>query len=176
MGFLTTFTFRHHHLNWLFFIVRQMDQEQVAEQPLPDPPESTPANDGEEEEILSSEPMFTSPPAVYIEPEAPDPFLIDEEGDEASEGEEPQDSSAAASQYTVSPAHNVPLDLSQSPSPDPSSRQPPPVSPRPNIYKDVPPPPSEESEPDEEEVPDLYVPALVVPTMFLPIPNVRRLF
>ena len=83
MGFLTTFTFRHHHLNWLFFIVRQMDQEQVAEQPLPDPPESTPANDGEEEEILSSEPMFTSPPAVYIEPEAPDPFLIDEEGDEA---------------------------------------------------------------------------------------------
>ncbi|KJA28064.1 hypothetical protein HYPSUDRAFT_62454 [Hypholoma sublateritium FD-334 SS-4] len=115
--------------------------------------------------------MFTSPPTVYVEPEAPDPFLIDEEGDEDSEGEEPQDSSAAVSQYTVSPAHNVPLDLSHSPSPDRSSRQQPPASPRPNIYKDVPPPPSEESELDDEEVPDLYVPSLVVPTMFLPIPN-----
>ncbi|KAF9048300.1 hypothetical protein BDZ89DRAFT_1057874, partial [Hymenopellis radicata] len=26
----------------------------------------------------------------------------------------------------------------------------------------------------EEEVPDLYLPGLVLPTMFLPIPNVRR--
>lgn len=148
-----------------------MDQEHH----LPDPPMSMPT-DGEEEETLSSEPMFTSPPTVYVEPEAPDPFLIDEEGDEDSEGEEPQDSSAAVSQYTISPAHNVPLDLSHSPSPDPTSRQQPPASPRPNIYKDVPPPPSEESELDDEEVPDLYVPSLVVPTMFLPIPNVRRLF
>ncbi|KDR80719.1 hypothetical protein GALMADRAFT_91300 [Galerina marginata CBS 339.88] len=117
--------------------------------------------------------MFTSPPTVYVEPETPDPFLIDEEGDALSEDDEgQQDSSAAVSQYTVSPAHNVPLDLppSTSPEPDTAQRQPP-TSPLPNLNKDVPPPPSSESEQEEEEVPDIYVPTLIVPTMFLPIPN-----
>jgi hypothetical protein len=139
--------------------------------PLPPPPI-------EEEESSNSEPMFTSPPTVYIEAETPDPFLIDEEGDALSEGEEgQQDSSAAVSQYTVSPAHNVPLDLpSPSPEPDTAQRQVPPTSPLPNVNKDVPPPPSSESELEDEEVPDIYVPTLVVPTMFLPIPNVRHFF
>jgi hypothetical protein len=33
--------------------------------------------------------------------------------------------------------------------------------------------PGPDSDEDEEEMPDLYIPALIAPTMFLPIPNVR---
>ncbi|KAF8967618.1 hypothetical protein BDZ97DRAFT_1755730 [Flammula alnicola] len=135
-----------------------MAEEQLHEHELPEPPvEEVQADD---EEPSNSEPMFTSPPTVYVEPEAPDPFLIDEEGDALSGGEEQEDSSAAVSQYTVSPAHNVPLDLPPTPEPSPS----------PTIV-DVPPPPSSDSEQEDDEALDLYVPALVVPTMFLPIPN-----
>ncbi|KAK7061051.1 hypothetical protein VNI00_000786 [Paramarasmius palmivorus] len=48
-----------------------------------------------------------------------------------------------------------------------------PVTPTtPNVNKDVPPPPAEETiAEEEEEVPELYLPGLVIPTMFLPIPN-----
>lgn len=131
--------------------------------PLQEPPvdEEVPSN---------SESMFTNPPTVFVEAETPDPFLIDEEGDALSEDE---DSSAAVSQLTVSPAHDVPLDLppASSPEPDSAQRQAP-TSPLPNLNKDVPPPPSSESE-QEDEIPDLYVPTLIMPTMFLPIPNVR---
>ncbi|KIY70574.1 hypothetical protein CYLTODRAFT_347478 [Cylindrobasidium torrendii FP15055 ss-10] len=50
------------------------------------------------------------------------------------------------------------------PEPEPST---------PNVNKAVPPPPpvlGDDSE-EEEETPDLYLPGLVLPTMFLPIPN-----
>jgi trafficking protein particle complex subunit 12 len=43
----------------------------------------------------------------------------------------------------------------------------------PNLNKDVPPPPSQDSDQEEEDTPDLYLPSLVNPSMFLPIPNVR---
>ena len=33
--------------------------------------------------------------------------------------------------------------------------------------------PGPDSDEDDEEMPDLYIPALIAPTMFLPIPNVR---
>jgi len=120
-----------------------------------------------EEVSSNSESIFTNPPpTVYVEAETPDPFLVDEEGDALSED---GDSSAAASQLTVSPAHDVPLDLPPPSSPEPQRQVP--TSPLPNLNKEVPPPPSSES--DQEEVPDIYVPTLIVPTMFLPIPNVR---
>jgi len=127
----------------------------MAEQhPLPEPPV-------QEEESASSEPVFTSPPAVYVEPETPDPFLVDDESDEVSSNEEETAGS-------VSPApRDIPL------SPTPSH---PPMSPLPNINKDVPPPPPSDSESEEEEIPDIYVPTLIAATMFLPIPNVRRPF
>ena len=35
-----------------------------------------------------------------------------------------------------------------------------------------PPPAAEEDDEDEEDSPELYLPGLVLPTMFLPIPNV----
>ncbi|KAJ2919555.1 hypothetical protein MD484_g859, partial [Candolleomyces efflorescens] len=41
----------------------------------------------------------------------------------------------------------------------------------PNVNKDVPPPPISDSDDDEDDIPDLYLPGLVIPTMFLPIPN-----
>lgn len=145
-------------------IALEMAEEQ-PQNPLSEPPVSA----DDDERSSHSEPMFTSPPTVYVEAEVPDPFLIDDEGDALSVGDEKQDSSAAVSQYTVSPAQNVPLDLPESDKPQP------PASPRPNVNKAVPPPPPSESE-EEEEVPDIYVPALIVPTMFLPIPNVRHPF
>lgn len=135
--------------------------------PLPEPPVEETRN---EEVPSNSESMFTIPPTVFVEPETPDPFLIDEEGDALSEDE---DSSAAVSQLTVSPAHDVPLDLPppSSPEPDNSIQRQALTSPLPNLNKDVPPPPSSESE--QEEILDVYVPTLIMPTMFLPIPNVR---
>ncbi|KAF9006133.1 hypothetical protein BDQ17DRAFT_332984 [Cyathus striatus] len=113
-------------------------------------------------------------PKVYTEPEVPDPFLMDEEGDVLSDNER-EDSLPAVSesQRTLSPAHEISLTAPTSPPPnaDPLSS---PLLPA-NLNKDVPPPPSTSSESDEE-APDLYLPGLVIPTMFLPIPNVRRSF
>ena len=107
---------------------------------------------------------------VYVEAEVPDPFLADEEGDA-------QEDENGASSVTVSPA-NIPLDLPSSPQQ--------PLSAIPNLNKDVPPPPVEEQNGDDddddeeegqqEEVPEIYLPALTLPTMFLPIPNVRLSF
>jgi len=144
-----------------------MPDEHPQGYPLPEPP----VEEIRDEEVPSnSESMLTNPPTVFVEAETPDPFLIDEEGDALSEDE---DSSAAVSQLTVSPAHDVPLDLPDPSSPEPdNTQQQAPTSPLPNLNKDVPPPPSSESE-QEDEVPDIYVPTLITPTMFLPIPNVR---
>lgn len=122
---------------------------------------------------------LTSPPAPYIEPEVPDPFLIDDDESEDSEDDDHAPTQASESQQTISPAaHEISLAAPQSPLPTstaPVSPQPPSLLLSPNINKDVPPPPSD-SDPDEEDAPEIYVPGLVIPTMFLPIPNVRRSF
>jgi hypothetical protein len=131
------------------------------------PQEEPPLNPHEQD------PSVISP--TFIEPETPDPFLVDDEGDSLSEEEaaEENTSSDANSHQVVSPSEAVPLDLPSLP--EISTPRPQPLVP--NLQKDVPPPPSEEEEEEEEEyVPELYVPALIVPTMFLPIPNVRRPF
>lgn len=129
---------------------------------------------------------------VYVEQEVPDPFLIDDEGDAMSEDEREEhererETSVAPSAASSEPpaAQEVALSVSTTTlntaamtSPSPS--EPPILSPL-NVNKDVPPPPEEEQEQDaeegtqeEEEVPDLFLPGLIIPTMFLPIPNVRR--
>ena len=126
---------------------------------LPEEPQSN---------LHEQDPSVSDPiQSVFIEAETPDPFLIDDEGDSPSEDEKA--SSDAVSQQVVSPTQAVPLDVPSSPKVSAPQLQ----TPIPNLYKDIPPPPSES---EEEYVPDLYVPALIVPTMFLPIPNVRRLF
>lgn len=104
-------------------------------------------------------------PMVLPEVETPDPFLIDDDGEE--EGVSLSEEEQATSQKAISPTQAVPLDLSSLPQPQAV------ISPLLNLQKDTPLPPSES---EEEYVPDIYVPALIVPTMFLPIPNVRRLF
>ncbi|KAK2463528.1 hypothetical protein APHAL10511_004279 [Amanita phalloides] len=107
-------------------------------------------------------------PDVITEPEVPDPFLVDDEGDALSEEER---NAATAPVETISeshghstPAHEISL-LPQ----EASAAVTPAVSPSPVIDKDVPALPSTESE--KEEAPELFVPALIAPSMFLPIPN-----
>lgn len=125
----------------------------------------TPSGPFEETDpALGSEPMFTSPPTVYIEPEVPDPFLIDSD----DESDEESGATPTESQQAIAPAHDVPLAPVAAPS-SPNLFGSPLQSP--NRNKDVPPPPQSDS--DEEEAPELYLPGLCIPTMFLPIPNVR---
>jgi hypothetical protein len=118
----------------------------------------------------SSESIPNSPLVVYVEPEVPDPFLIDDEDDPESDNDEEANAAATVSesQQTIIPAHEISLTSEPIPSL--------PMVPPPNINKDVPPPPRPDSESDEDQVPDLYLPGLILPTMFLPIPNVRRSF
>ncbi|KAG6831100.1 hypothetical protein H0H92_012777 [Tricholoma furcatifolium] len=125
-------------------------------------------NDSEEQvasgdsAFTEEEPTSSSAPAVYVEPDVPDPFLID---DDASSEEE----DATPSSQTPTPS-DIPLTLPPSPllSEAPAAR--PAELPSPSTEKAVPPPPTD-SETDEDEAPDLYLPGLLLPTMFLPIPN-----
>lgn len=111
-------------------------------------------------------------PAVHVEEEVPDPFLVDEEGDALSS----EDGSGPATRESVSPAAGHEVSLSNTASPSPLPAPPSPLPMTPNVNKDVPPPPISDSEDEEDDIPDLYLPGLVIPTMFLPIPNVRRSF
>ncbi|KAG6919519.1 hypothetical protein DXG01_005109 [Tephrocybe rancida] len=126
------------------------------------------------ETALSEEtPTFSSFPAVDIEPEALDPFLIDDgSSSEEEEAEEEGDADDAVptgqSNATLTPSE-VSLTLPASTTPKPPTTHATDL-PSPNLNKDVPPPPTD-SETDEEEAPDLYLPGLLLPTMFLPIPN-----
>jgi hypothetical protein len=116
-------------------------------------------------------------PPVEHKKDSSDPFFDDEEGDALSAEEEEGQESPSMQQSITSSAHDVDVSLA---SPLPIQ------SPLPNLNKDVPPPPPEEPAPQPEEeaeeedeedaAPDIYLPALIVPSMFLPIPNVRRAF
>lgn len=118
--------------------------------------------------------------SVYVEPEVPDPFLIEEEDDTSSSDkeEDERETSVGPSATSSEPpaAQEIALTVSTltgaTTSPVPS--EPPMLSPL-NVNKDVPPPPPGETE-QEEETPELFLPGLIIPTMFLPIPNVRRSF
>jgi hypothetical protein len=122
---------------------------------------------------------------VYVEPEVPDPFLIDEEGDETSDQEKQQEDDHEME--TASIGSSIPLAAQEIALLSPSetaaevvsvatSDPPPPVISPLNVDKDVPLPPVEDYMTEEEEVPDLFLPGLINSTMFLPIPNVRPRF
>ncbi|KIY49499.1 hypothetical protein FISHEDRAFT_41576 [Fistulina hepatica ATCC 64428] len=102
-----------------------------------------------------------------------DPFLLDDDDDDdppsqdSHEQQNPdKDKHDSASEQIDTPdsrgtpAVEVPL------APD----KPPPALP-PNVFKPVPSPPPDLDEEEEEDAPDIYLPALVASTMFLPIPN-----
>ncbi|PPQ64218.1 hypothetical protein CVT24_008594 [Panaeolus cyanescens] len=108
---------------------------------------------------------------VQHKKDASDPFFDDEEGDALSAEEEEGKETPSMQQSVTSSANDVDVSLA-SPVPFPS--------PLPNLNKEVPPPPEEapppvlepQQEDDEEDAaPDIYLPALIVPNMFLPIPN-----
>ncbi|GLB41938.1 putative regulation of kinetochore assembly [Lyophyllum shimeji] len=123
--------------------------------------------DGSVPAVSQEEAMLSSPPAVYVEPNVPDPFLIDD--DASSEDEEDNAPAVSKSRSTITP-QDVSLTLPASPLPsDPATIHSAPLA-SPSINKAVPPHPSD-SETDEEEAPDVYLPGLILPTMFLPIPN-----
>lgn len=112
-------------------------------------------------EIPSEDPLV-SPPAPVGEPEVPNPFIEDPDahssGEDASvASEEPRTGlvvEAPASEIELAPAEPTPT--------------------TPNVNKAMPPTPALPSDDeDEEDVPELYLPGLTLPTMFLPIPNVR---
>ncbi|KAI0343024.1 hypothetical protein BDW22DRAFT_1393758 [Trametopsis cervina] len=106
-------------------------------------------------------------PSVLVEPEVPDPFIVDD-GESSSEGEPEEDGGFG---HTPAAEENIALAQSTLSEPAvPETVQKP--LPSPNINKAVPPPPETASdEEDEEEPPDLFLPGLIIPTMFLPIPN-----
>ncbi|KAL0953818.1 hypothetical protein HGRIS_004998 [Hohenbuehelia grisea] len=116
------------------------------------------------------EELFTSPPQVYVEPEVPDPFLVDDPEDPMSE-EETNVPQVSDSQRTIIPSRTEEIIISQPSSASPTPSPLPPL-PQPNLNKDVPPNPPPQSEDDlEDEALDVVLPDLVLPTMFLPIPN-----
>lgn len=124
--------------------------------------------EGEDDESRSSL------PSVLVEPEVPDPFIVDDGEDSDSTGEHDSD---AAGEADDNQAADEDIALAQSAildAPVSASVQQPPLSP--NVNKAVPPPPSSSStdEEEEEEPPELYLPGLIIPTLFLPIPNVPR--
>ena len=94
-------------------------------------------------------------PPEAMESEVPDPFIIEDSECVLSEGE-------------VALPADVEIALAQSAVLSPSEATP--SLPSPNVNKDIPPPPASET---ESEAPELYLPGLTMPTMFLPIPNVR---
>ncbi|KAF5361976.1 hypothetical protein D9756_002342 [Leucocoprinus leucothites] len=169
----------------------------VAEMPTPVTPQapafptpvavSAEAGDVQPEEVLSTS-EHTLSTSVYVEREVPDPFLVDEEGDAMSD-EDKQEEYGQEREASVAPslassdvpaAQEIALSVSKATMATPDVTSPtasePPVSSPLNVNKDVPPPPPEEIAEQgegqvEEEVPDLFLPGLVIPTMFLPIPN-----
>ncbi|KAG2112987.1 uncharacterized protein F5147DRAFT_682178 [Suillus discolor] len=109
----------------------------------------------------------TGTPSQVSEPEVPDPFIVEGSEDASSEGEDASSEVEGASleSESVSPADEE-IALAQSALLTPSEV---PLSlPSPNVNKDVPPPPPSDT---ESEAPELYLPGLIMPTMFLPIPN-----
>lgn len=129
----------------------------------------------EDGNTLSAPPgdLHHSPSAQEQEVEALDPFLVDDPEDPEPVTPAPIAALAptpATDSRDITPSHEVEIST-------------PPLSITPevkslNVDKPVPPPPApapvdESSEEDEPEVPAVYLPQLVLPTMFLPIPNVR---
>ena len=141
----------------------QMDRDQSGPVELP-----SVADDEVKKEMEGAFPSDL----IITEPEVPDPFLVDEEGDALSEEER---NATNALEETVSesrtPAHEISL-LPQEASAAAAELSP--LSSSPAVNKDIPPLPTTESE--KEEAPELFVPALIASSMFLPIPNVRRSF
>lgn len=121
---------------------------------------------------MSSPPQpRTVTPSVYVEPEIPDPFFVDDEGDNISDDDDEPVPVTRSVARSVPPSMS-PEVLAAKPLPSPFI-----TSPNlPNLNKELP-PPATDLGPDEsdDDTPELILHGTVVPTMFLPIPNVRSI-
>jgi hypothetical protein len=152
---------------------KQREQEQ---QPIePEPPKPDPE---QETEMEVPEPFIAPPSPPSLEPsigdeETPNPFLVDDPEDPLSEPGSPPPATVQ-----VAPLDPIflPTDV---PPPEPVVLTPavplelPPQPASPVVEKPVPPLPAGSETESEPEVPAVHLPQLVLPTMFLPIPNVR---
>ncbi|KAJ3530875.1 hypothetical protein NM688_g7650 [Phlebia brevispora] len=166
-----------------------------AEAPLPEPV-NDPLQSMPSEYDTKDDALLGSPPPIHLEPEVPDPFIVDDGedsdedrgSDEAGLAESATPSAAADEEIALAQSILIEPSIQQDPSTPVQAQYPVPVAPitspfpskpslfslQPNVNKEMPSLPSApSSEEDEEETPELYLPGLVLPTMFLPIPNVR---
>jgi len=102
----------------------------------------------------------TDPVQLPMNTQEVDPFFHDDENSLSD------DSTVSSSSPHIQPPATSDIALT-APSPD-RTVPPSPALPPPSATA-----PAPDSDDDEEEMPDLYIPALIAPTMFLPIPNVR---
>ncbi|KAI0705216.1 hypothetical protein BC835DRAFT_1403779 [Cytidiella melzeri] len=118
--------------------------------------------EGEEDESTNTA------PSIFVEPDVPDPFVIDDGEGHSDDGGKHEHSQSPAAEENIALAQSTILE-------PPLGEVAPRSFPSPDINKAVPPPPTEpvsdDDDDDEEEPPDLYLPGLIIPTMFLPIPN-----
>ncbi|KXN87417.1 Trafficking protein particle complex subunit 12 [Leucoagaricus sp. SymC.cos] len=161
----------------------------VAEMPTPITPQVPVPSAAETGDMQPEDVLPVSGPTLsttaYVEQEVPDPFLVDEEGDAMSdetreEREQDRGASVAPSAASSEPLVAQEIALSVSTTTETTADATSPVASEPllsplNVNKDVPPTPPEETEQgegqEEEEVLDLFLPGLIIPTMLLPIPN-----
>jgi hypothetical protein len=165
-------------------IQEQVDvqQQQRQQPPAPPAPESEPEP---ESEMTAPEPFPPSPLLPVDDDDddeqAPNPFLVDDPEEPLSDLEpEPPTPSlvpappppTAPSPLEASPSESIALSPPSSQLPLPSE-EPASAVPLLNTDKPVPAPPPTSDTESEPEAPAVYLPQLVLPTMFLPIPNVR---
>ena len=166
--------------------IHQHIQEQLPEPDHHQPQPAPPAPGSEPEPEMTAQEPYNIIPASPLLPddddddeEAPNPFLVDDPEEPLSDLEpEPLTPSlvppppTAPSPLEASPSESIALSPPSSQLPLPSEE--PAAVPLLNTDKPVPapPPPTSDTE-SEPEAPAVYLPQLVLPTMFLPIPNVR---
>ncbi|GJE91272.1 tetratricopeptide repeat protein [Phanerochaete sordida] len=149
---------------------------EVQDEPAEQPSEAGQAD----EDLLGSE----TPPSALVEPDVPDPFVVDDGDDDDDDEESHPDNDNLAPpsvpEDDETPAAEDEIALAQS-----AILEPPPL----DLDKPVPPPPvdaeppsglaydedagdnEEDESSEDDEPPELYLPGLILPTMFLPIPN-----
>lgn len=140
---------------------------------LDEPQFGTSEQPADSTEFAAASPVSQEP----TEPEAPDPFLEDVSEESDTSEVPPNESAEPAGGLSVdetaqSLAAAEEVALAQSPPPTWPTDVP---NTSIDLNKAVPPPPppaAEDDDEDEEDSPELYLPGLVLPTMFLPIPNV----
>jgi len=176
----------HQHIQQPEEHQRPEQQQQQQEQQIP--PQQLSGRltvKSEESETLQPLPLLEiEVPEAYIVPPSPrhsdgddddgertpNPFFVDDPEDPLSD---PGSPAPASSPLEVPPSEPIALSPGPAPSGLPLPTEPEPAAP-PAVDKPVPAlPVSSDTESETTEAPAAHLPQLVMPTMFLPIPNVR---